>query len=102
MKIFSETDDVTGVFIGRDFITLTKVSDASFEHVKPVAFGAIMNFFAEGTPVMLNEAPVSDTTVLDSDSEVVAMIKVCVYTLFQHTHTHLLSALILSLLSGAP
>ncbi len=77
MKILSEVDDVTGVFIGRDFITLTKVWDASFEHVKPVAFGAIMDFFAEGAPVMLNEAPVSDTTILDSDSEVVTMIKVC-------------------------
>ncbi len=76
MKIFSDMDDVTGVFIGRDFITLTKESDASFEHVKPVAFGAIMDFFAEGAPVMLHEAPVSDTTILDSDSDAVAMIKV--------------------------
>lgn len=43
--------------------------------MKPVVFGAVMDFFAEGKPVMLDEPLVTDTTILDDDDEVVAMIK---------------------------
>lgn len=43
--------------------------------MKPVVFGEIMDFFAEGKPVMLAEPVVMDTTILDDDDEVVAMIK---------------------------
>lgn len=43
--------------------------------MKPVVFGEIMDFFAEGKPVMLAEPVVTDTTILDDDDEVVAMIK---------------------------
>lgn len=43
--------------------------------MKPVVFGEIMDFFAEGKPVMLDEPMVTDTTILDDDDEVVAMIK---------------------------
>lgn len=34
-----------------------------------------MDFFAEGKAVILNEPVVTDTTILDDDDEVVAMIK---------------------------
>lgn len=40
-----------------------------------MVFGEIMDFFAEGKPVMLDEPVVTDTTILDDDDEVVAMIK---------------------------
>ena len=45
--------------------------------MKPVVFGAIMDFFSEGKAVMLDEPveTVTDTTILDDDDEVVAMIK---------------------------
>lgn len=43
--------------------------------MKPVVFGAIMDFFSEGKAVMLDEPVVTDTTILDDDDEVVAMIK---------------------------
>lgn len=43
--------------------------------LKPLVFGGIMDFFAEGKPVILNEPVVTDTTILDDDDEVVAMIK---------------------------
>lgn len=43
--------------------------------MKPMIFGAIMDFYAEGKPVMLDEPVVTDTTILEEDDEVVAMIK---------------------------
>lgn len=43
--------------------------------MKPLVFGSIMDFFAEGKPVMLDEPVVTDTTILEDDDEVVAMIK---------------------------
>ncbi|CAM9114619.1 unnamed protein product [Ascophyllum nodosum] len=49
--------------------------DGRWTLLKPVVFGAIMDFFAEGKPVMLDEPLVTDTTILDDDDEVVAMIK---------------------------
>ncbi|CAN0484853.1 unnamed protein product, partial [Scytosiphon promiscuus] len=38
--------------------------------MKPVVFGEIMDFFAEGKAVMLAEPVVTDTTIFDDDDEV--------------------------------
>lgn len=43
--------------------------------MKPIVFAEIMDFFAEGKKVMLDEPVITDTTILDDDDEVVAMIK---------------------------
>jgi Fe-S cluster biogenesis protein NfuA len=76
VKIFSEVDDAQAIFLGRDFITITKNQDASFNLMKPIAFAAVMDFFAEGKPVVL-DAPLEpqDTDIHEDDDEVVAMIK---------------------------
>ncbi|CAN0256661.1 unnamed protein product [Ectocarpus fasciculatus] len=68
-------EGVTGVFLGTDFITISKTDEGGWTLMKPVVFGEIMDFFAEGKPVMLAEPVVMDTTILDDDDEVVAMIK---------------------------
>lgn len=49
--------------------------DGGWPLLKPLVFGSIMDFFAEGKPVILDEPVVTDTTILDDDDEVVAMIK---------------------------
>lgn len=49
--------------------------EGSWALMKPIVFGEIMDFFAEGKPVMLSEPVVTDTTIFDDDDEVVAMIK---------------------------
>uniref|UniRef100_A0A3B3BTR4 NFU1 iron-sulfur cluster scaffold homolog, mitochondrial n=1 Tax=Oryzias melastigma TaxID=30732 RepID=A0A3B3BTR4_ORYME len=63
-------DGVKSVFLGPDFITITK-SDANMEWkvIKPDVFAAIMDFFTSGLPV------VNEDTPSDEDDEVVAMIK---------------------------
>lgn len=47
--------DVTGVvrvFLGSDFISLTKTESADWKHVRPLALAAIMDHFVAGLPVM--------------------------------------------------
>ncbi len=44
---------VTGVFFGRDFITITKDESTDWEHLKPALLGLIMEHFQSGAPVMI-------------------------------------------------
>ncbi|XP_028270055.1 NFU1 iron-sulfur cluster scaffold homolog, mitochondrial [Parambassis ranga] len=70
-------DGVKSVFLGPDFITITK-SDANMEWkvIKPDVFAAIMDFFTSGLPVVNEDStPSADTAASDDDDEVVAMIK---------------------------
>ena len=54
---------VERVFLGKDFITVSKAGDADWPHLKPAILGAIMDHFVSGHPVLLtgednaNEAP---------------------------------------------
>jgi hypothetical protein len=42
-----EIDGVTGVFLGSDFISVTK-SDTEWQHLKPMVLGAIMEHYMSG------------------------------------------------------
>ncbi|WP_172299025.1 NifU family protein [Pseudoruegeria sp. HB172150] len=53
-RIFG-VDGVTGVFLGSDFVTVTKEENTAWEHVKPAILGAIMEHFQSGAPVMEGE-----------------------------------------------
>ncbi|MBZ8133722.1 NifU family protein [Afifella sp. IM 167] len=74
-RIFS-VDGVTGVFLGHDFITVTK-STAEWQHIKPAVLGAIMEHYMSGAPVLA--ADESETLegefFEDADKQTVAMIK---------------------------
>ncbi len=45
-------DGVAGVFLGADFITVTKGADTDWMQLKPVVLGAIMDHLSNGEPVM--------------------------------------------------
>ena len=47
---------MSGVFLGSDFISVTK-ADGEWQHLKPAVLGAIMEHFMSGAPVMLTDAP---------------------------------------------
>ena len=51
--------EVSGVFLGHDFITVTK-AQGEWQHVKPAVLGAIMEHFLSGAPV-LEAGTASDT-----------------------------------------
>ena len=44
--------NVTGVFLGHDFVTVTKADDTEWDHIKPAVLGAVMEHFQSGDPVM--------------------------------------------------
>lgn len=75
-KLFA-IDGVTALFFGKDFITVTKSEDYTWQVLKPDIFAAIMDFFSSGEPLFLEGETLaaSDTAIHPEDDEVVAMIK---------------------------
>jgi Fe-S cluster biogenesis protein NfuA len=67
---------VAGVFLGSDFITVTK-SDAEWQHIKPAILGAIMEHFLSGAPVLSEGigALAGDEFFDSQDADIVAQIK---------------------------
>jgi len=45
-------DGVAGVFLGHDFVTVTKDATKEWDHIKPSILGAIMEHFQSGEPVI--------------------------------------------------
>lgn len=45
-------DGVAGVFLGSDFVTITKSGDKEWDVLKPQVLGAIMEHFQSGRPVV--------------------------------------------------
>jgi Fe-S cluster biogenesis protein NfuA len=76
-----QIDGLTGVFLGSDFITVTKADDREWHLLKPAILGVIMEHFTAGRPVVLDEehqnVQASDS---DEDTEVVAQIKELINT----------------------
>lgn len=76
-----QVDGVKSIFLTQEFITVTKDKNTPWSVVKPHIFEGIMDFFAEGLPVVdPSQLKESDTTITDDDSEVVAMIKELIET----------------------
>ncbi|GAA5859051.1 hypothetical protein JCM8547_003983 [Rhodosporidiobolus lusitaniae] len=69
--------DVRSVFFGPDFISVNKDEDASWAELKPEIYSIIMEHFTAGRPLFEEGkgGGAEDTRILDTDSEVVAMIK---------------------------
>src|SRR5215207_8632173 len=75
-RIFA-IDGVSGVFLGHDFVTVTREA-AEWPHIKPAVLGAIMEHYLSGAPV-LDEG--STEAADDSNyDEAVAVIKELIET----------------------
>ncbi len=76
VKLF-EVEGVTGVFLGSDFITVTKSEDKEWYLLKPAILGVIMDHFTSGQPTLTDDdsAPASPHAAAEADSEVVVQIK---------------------------
>ena len=66
---------VARVFLGADFITVTKSNDADWPELKPQVLGTVMEHFVAGRAMVdgADEAP--DEDVAPEDQEIVAQIK---------------------------
>ncbi|NOZ33246.1 MAG: NifU family protein [Alphaproteobacteria bacterium] len=73
-----QIDGVKGVFLGSDFVAVTK-SEADWAHIKPQVLGAIMEHFLSGQPVLAGDAEVEPETSEEffdeSDAAMVEVIK---------------------------
>jgi len=74
-RIFA-VEGVTGVFLGTDFVTVTKAEAVLWDHVKPAILGAIMEHYQSGQPAIEGERAESAHAAHDGpDSEIVKQIK---------------------------
>lgn len=74
-----EIEGVCGVFLGADFIAVTK-TDGEWQHLKPAVLGAIMEYFMSGAPVLAGDggdvADPAEAEFFDpADEDTVATIK---------------------------
>ncbi|MEX0348735.1 MAG: NifU family protein [Paracoccaceae bacterium] len=75
-RIFA-VSGVTGVFLGNDFVTVTKAEGTDWDHIKPAILGAVMEHFQSGQPV-INEGGAANSGHAEhtgEDGEVVNQIK---------------------------
>ena len=84
-KLF-DIPSVGGVFFGSDFITVTKTA-GEWQQLKPLIFGAIMEHYMSGAPLLRDGAEATDTEEGEffdaSDEETVNTIKELIETRVQ-------------------
>lgn len=68
-------DGVRRVFLGGDFITVTKAEEKDWALLKPALLGAIMEHFTTQQPILLSEGESTPAATTDDDDEIVVQIK---------------------------
>jgi Fe-S cluster biogenesis protein NfuA len=69
-----QVEGVTGVFLGGDFITVTKRGDKQWELLRPALLGIIMEHFVADRPI-LSEGTTTTAESGEEDTEIVSQIK---------------------------
>jgi Fe-S cluster biogenesis protein NfuA len=72
-RIFA-VEGVVGVYLGTDFVTVSKADDQDWQVVKPQVLAAIMEHYTSGDPVLAS-GEARDSGIEEGDSEVVRQIK---------------------------
>jgi Fe-S cluster biogenesis protein NfuA len=70
-----ELPGVARVFLGGDFITVTKTDETGWQSLKPQVLAAIMEHFVAGRPVIEGDEAALDEDVDPEDQEIVSQIK---------------------------
>ena len=72
-----DVEGVAGVFLGSDFVTVTKSADQDWHLMKPAILGVIMEHFTANRPVVVATAPGDGASGEggEADSEIVTQIK---------------------------
>ena len=66
---------VAGVFLGSDFVTVTKTDDAVWDHLKPSVLGAIMEHYQSGAPALEGASTGGHNDQDGPDAEIISQIK---------------------------
>ena len=71
-----DIDGVKGVFLGSDFVTVTKDDTVDWQVMKPLVLGAIMEHLTARRPILLDgDHEAADEVFAAEDGEIVAQIK---------------------------
>ena len=76
-RLFS-IEDVTGVFFGSDFVTITQKENSDWQILKPMILGAIMDHYNSGEQTIIDSEDDSEndaTTLTESANENSTIIK---------------------------
>ncbi len=68
-------DGVRRIFLGSDFVTVTKADEKDWALLKPALLGVIMEHFTTNQPVMLVEGTVAPAESGEEDDEIIIQIK---------------------------
>lgn len=83
LRLF-DVHGVARVFLGADFVSVTKSADADWKHVKPMTLAAIMDHYTTGLPVIESHASMgqpADEIVYEGEAaEIVTEIKELIET----------------------
>jgi len=64
-----DVEGVAGVFLGGDFISITKGEADEWQHIKPAILGAIMEHYMSGAPVVDAGEPANERGQEDYDAK---------------------------------
>ncbi len=70
-----ELEGVRGVFLGNDFVSVTRAEDADWTLLKPAILGVIMEHYLSGEPAVEGETAGVREFYDEKDAEIVARIK---------------------------
>ncbi len=73
-------DGVTGVYLGGDFISVTKAAGEEWHQLKPAVLGAIMEHYLSGDPVALEGAAAAAGSADEDEDPTVRQIKELIET----------------------
>lgn len=76
-RLFS-LQGVKGVFLGQDFVSVSKADDTDWSMLKPMVLAALMEHFSTGQPVLLQIE--GDCVPDEEDDEIVVQIKELIET----------------------
>jgi Fe-S cluster biogenesis protein NfuA len=70
-----DVENVEGVFLGGDFVSVTKAESGDWRLMKPALLGVIMEHFISGKPVIEGSAVAAEESFGEDDAEIVSQIK---------------------------
>ncbi len=74
-RVLFDLPGVARVFLGGDFVTITKNDDLEWTALKPQVLGVLMEHFVAGLPVIEGVQDEADEDVDPADAEIVEQIK---------------------------
>ena len=78
-----ELGGITAVFLGADFVTITKAEDMEWQVIKPLVLGSIMDHYTSGQPILAGVADDEDLDFIEdenADPDVIDQIKELIET----------------------